>query len=378
MIKQPVYLDCQSTTPMDARVTKVVCEAFERNYGNPHGRQHYFSRLAADAIDDARGKVAFMLGTYPQRILFTSGATESCNLAICGVAKCSSGNRKKIITVATEHSAVLETVKELEKTGFEIEILPVNSVGLLDLNLFEDRIDETTLLVSVMAVNNEIGVIQPIREMADICHRHGVLFHSDATQAVGRININVSDWNVDLLTISSHKLYGPKGIGALYISDDAILVPLLKGGGQERGFRSGTVPTPLVCGCGEAARIVTEEWRCDAERMASLSNKLWHGLECLSPELNRFGSLEHRAPGSLCFGFPEIFGDTVVTNVESEIAISTGSSCSSHKSSISHVLAALGCPREVAATGVRVGLGRFTTENDINIALTALEINFGI
>ena len=224
-----------------------------------------------------------------------------------------------------------------------------------------------------MAVNNEIGVIQPIREIADICHSYGALFHSDATQAPGRIEIDVDAWNVDFLTISSHKVYGPKGIGALYVSDDSLLTPILTGGGQERGLRSGTVPTPLACGFGEAAGIASEEWSVDADRMTDLSTRLWAGLEFLSPELNRFGSLEHRAPGSLSFGFPGISGDKVVAKVESEIAISTGSACASHDTSVSHVLAALGCSREVASTGVRVGLGRFTSKSDIDLALAAFE-----
>ncbi len=369
----PIYLDCQSTTPMDPRVTKVVCESFQKYYGNPHGRQHFYSRIAADAIEEARSMVAYMVGAYPQRILFTSGATESCNLAICGVANSSSGVRKRIVTVTTEHSAVLETVRVLGNSGFEPVILPVEFDGRIDLGRMEDAVDDSTLIVSVMAVNNEIGVIQPIREIADICHKHGALFHSDATQAPGRIEIDVDTWNVDLLTISSHKVYGPKGIGALYVSDDALLAPVLTGGGQERGLRSGTVPTPLACGFGEAAGIASEEWPADAERMADLSARLWAGLKSISPELSRFGSLEHRAPGSLSFGFPGISGDKVVAMVDSDIAISTGSACASHDAEVSHVLAALGCSREKASTGVRVGLGRFTTESDIDLALSAFE-----
>ncbi len=369
----PIYLDCQSTTPMDPRVMEVVCESFQKYYGNPHGRQHFYSRMAADAIEEARSRVAYLMGAFPQRIVFTSGATESCNLALRGVAHAASGVRKRIVTTATEHAAVLETLRALEKSGFESVILPVESDGRIDLDRLEDTVDDTTLIVSVMAVNNEIGVIQPIREIGDICHRHGTLFHSDATQAPGRIAIDVDTWNVDMLTISSHKVYGPKGIGALYVAHDEFLSPLLTGGGQERGLRSGTIPTPLVCGFGEAADIAVEEWADDAERMASLSARLWTGLEALFPEFNRFGSLEHRAPGSISFGFPGISGDKVVAMVESDIAISTGSACASHGNEVSHVLAALGCSREVAATGVRVGLGRFTTETDIDFALSAFE-----
>ena len=244
----PIYLDCQSTTPMDPRVTKVVCESFQKYYGNPHGRQHFYSRIAADAIEDARSMVAYLIGAYPERILFTSGATESCNLALWGTARSASNGRRRIVTVATEHSAILETVQALGQTGFETVILPVESDGRIDLGRVEDAVDDTTLTVSVMAVNNEIGVIQPLTDIADICHAHGALFHSDATQAPGRIEVDVDSWNVDLLTISSHKVYGPKGIGALYVADDAVLSPILTGGGQERGLRSGTVPTPLARG----------------------------------------------------------------------------------------------------------------------------------
>ena len=368
----PIYLDCQSTTPMDPRVTKVVSEAFQM-YGNPHGRQHLYGRIAADAIEDARSKVAYLIGAYPQRIVFTSGATESCNLALRGAARSAPNGRRRIVTVATEHPAVLETARDLGRSGFEAIILPVEPDGRIDPGRVEDAVDDTTLIVSVMAVNNEIGVIQPLSDIAAICHAYGALFHSDATQAPGRIEVDVDEWNVDMLTMSSHKVYGPKGIGALYIADDAALTPVLGGGGQERGFRSGTVPTPLVCGFGEAASIASDEWSADAERMADLSAKLWAGLERLFPDILRFGSLEHRAPGCLSFGFPGLSGDKIVAMVESEIAISTGSACASHDASISHVLAALGCSHAEASTGVRVGLGRFTTETDIDLALTAFE-----
>ena len=368
----PVYLDCQSTTPMDPRVTTAVVESFQI-YGNPHGRQHRYGQYAADAVEEARNTVACLIGAYPQRIIFTSGATESCNLALRGAAVSASTDRRRIVTVATEHPAVLETVRELGQSGFETVILPVDSDGLVDLEKVEDAVDDSTLIVSVMAVNNEIGVIQPVSEIASICHAFGALFHTDATQAPGRIEVNVNEWEVDLLTFSSHKVYGPKGIGALYVADDAMLAPLQFGGGQERGFRPGTVPTPLACGFGEAAAILIDEWSSDVQRMERLSGKLWDGLERLSPNFRRFGSISKRAPGNLSFGFPGISGDKVVAMVESEIAISTGSACASHGSSVSHVLEALGCSHAEASTGVRVGLGRFTTEADIDVALTAFE-----
>lgn len=368
----PIYLDYQSTTPMDPRVIEAVSESFQM-YGNPHGRQHLYGRMAADAIEDARNMVAYLIGAYPQRIIFTSGATESCNLALRGAARSASSSRRRIVTVATEHPAVLETVRDLGQSGFEAIVLPVEPDGRIDLGRMEDAVDDTTLIVSVMAVNNEIGVIQPLSDIATICHAHGALFHSDATQAPGRIEVNVDAWGVDMLTISSHKVYGPKGIGALYIADDAMLTPVLAGGGQERGFRPGTIPTPLVCSFGEAANIAADEWSADAGRMADLSAKLWDGLECLSSGIHRFGSLEYRAPGNLSFGFPGFSGDKIVAMVESEIAISTGSACASQGTSVSHVLAALGCSQEKASTGIRVSLGRFTTETDIDLALTTFK-----
>lgn len=372
MHDSPVYLDYQATTPLDPRVLRTMTESSEI-FGNPHGRQHVYGRDAADAIEKARAMVAYLIGTYPQRIIFTSGATESCNLALRGVARTASTARRRIVTVATEHPAVLETVRDLGRSGFETVILPVASDGLLDLDQIQDALGDTTLILSVMAVNNEIGVIQPLSDIARICHERGVLFHTDATQAPGRIEVDVDAWGVDMLTISSHKLYGPKGVGALYLADDKMLSPVVAGGGQERGLRSGTVPTPLVCGFGEAANIATDEWNTDAERMQLLSTRLREGLNLLSSDIRYFGSLEHRVSGNLSFGFPSLSGDKVVTIVASEIAISTGSACASHSTDVSHVLTALGCSHAEASTGVRVSLGRFTSDADIDTALDAFE-----
>lgn len=368
----PVYLDCHSTTPIDPRVAKVLSEAYEV-FGNPHERHHAFGRAAADAVERARAMVAHLLGSYPDRIVFTSGATESCNLAIRGAALAAPGERRRIITLATEHPAVLETVLDLGRSGYDAVILPVEPDGCLDLGQLERTIDNTTLIVSIMAVNNEIGVIQPISDISAICHAQGALYHCDATQAPGRIEVDVDKWGVDMLTISSHKLYGPKGAGALFVADDAALAPIVAGGGQERGFRSGTIPTPIVSGFGVAANIVSDEWREDSARIRSLTSRLQDGLDSLIPAIHNFGSSRHRAAGNLNFGFPGIPGDKVVEMVASDIAISTGSACASSQTSVSHVLAALGCSEDVAGTGVRVGIGRFTTEQDIDTALAAFE-----
>ena len=377
MAKQPVYLDYQATTPLDPRVVCAMVEAFNL-FGNPHGRQHAYGRAAADAIDSARSQVAGLVGAYPQRIVFTSGATESCNLALRGAARAAPPQRRRIVTLATEHAAVLETIGDLGRQGFEAIILPVARDGLVDLNRLEDAVDDKTLIVSIMAVNNEIGVIQPLGEVAAICHRYGALLHSDATQAPARIAVDVEVWGADLMSISSHKLYGPKGVGALYVADDVSLRPMSTGGGQERGLRPGTVPTTLVCGFGEAANLAAEEGPADAERMAELAAALRTGIDAMAVDVHQFGSLEARAPGTLSFGFHGIAGDKLVAIVETEIAISTGAACSSENAAVSHVLAALGCSHAEASTGVRVGLGRFTTEQDIKVALAAFNRATGV
>ena len=376
MGERPVYLDCQATTPLDPRVASVMVEAFDL-FGNPHGRQHAYGREAANVVDFARSQVAGLVGTYPNRIVFTSGATESCNLALRGAARVAPPKRRRIVTLATEHAAVLETVEDLSRTGFEAVILPVHTDGLVDLDQLEDAVDSTTLIVSAMAVNNEIGVMQPLVEIASICRRHGALFHTDATQAPARIQVDIEAWGADLLSLSAHKLYGPKGVGALYVSNDALLRPVSTGGGQERGLRSGTVPTALVCGFGEAAELASNEQPVDAKRMAGLAETLRSGVDAMAVEVHYFGSLEERAPGTLSFGFRGLSGDKLVSMVEAEIAISTGATCSSGNASVSHVLTALGCSHDEASTGIRVGLGRLTTEADVDVAISAFRHALG-
>lgn len=370
MLKQPVYLDFQATTPIDPRVIEAIVEAFEL-FGNPHGRQHVYGRIAADVVDTARWRIAELIGAYPNRVIFTSGATESCNLALRGAAQAAAQGRRRIVTLATEHAAVLATVNDLRHEGFEATILPVEPDGLVDLNRLEDAVDEQTLIVSVMAVNNEIGVMQPLAAIASICRHHGALFHTDATQAPARVEVDVDACGADFLSISSHKLYGPKGVGALYVANDKSLRPMMTGGAQERGIRSGTVPTQLVCGFAEAADLALQERQDDAKRMTHLAARLRNGIDAMQVDVHHFGSQEARAPGTLSFGFRGITGERLVAMVENEIAISTGSSCSSESTSVSHVLSALGYSQEVASTGVRVGLGRFTSDEHINIALNA-------
>ena len=370
MPNRPVYLDYQATTPLDPRVATVMADTLDL-FGNPHGHQHVYGRRAADAVEASRSQVAMLVNGYPRRIVFTSGATESCNLALRGTARAAPPSRRRIVTLATEHAAVLETVEDLGRLGFESIVLPVQPDGLIDLNRLEDVVDDTTLIVSVMAVNNEIGVIQPLRDIADITHSHGALFHTDATQAPSRIQVDVEAWDADLLSISAHKLYGPKGVGALYLADDAVLHPISTGGDQERGLRSGTVPTSLVTAFGHAAHLAIDEQPEDAARMAALATTLRNGVDAISSDVRHFGSRTQRAPGTLSFGFRGISGDKLVSLVESEIAISTGAACSSGNPDVSHVLASLGCDHAEASTGVRVSIGRFTTEEDVDVALRA-------
>ena len=368
--ERPVYLDCQATTPLDPRVSCAMIESFEL-FGNPHGRQHAYGREAADLVDVARQQVAALVGAYPERIVFTAGATESCNLALRGAARATPAGRR-IVTLATEHAAVLETVGDLDRSGFEACVLPVEPSGLVDLSRLDEAVDDSTLIVSVMAVNNETGVTQPLAEIASICHGRGALFHTDATQAPARIEVDVEACGADLLSLSAHKIYGPKGIGALYVADDAMLQPVSTGGGQERGLRAGTVSTTLACGFGVAAELAVEAQPTDAARLTRLAERLRQGIDAMAAPVHHFGSDEQRAPGTLSFGFTGIRGDQLVAMVASEIAISTGAACSSADASVSHVLAALGCSHAHAATGVRMGLGRFTTDADVDVALDAL------
>lgn len=366
-----VYLDYQATTPVDPRVRDAMLPYLGPQYGNPHSINHAYGWEAADAVRTARGYVAEAIGAEDDEIFFTSGATESCNLALRGIAKASSENRNKFITVATEHPAVLETVRDLEHGGYQVAVLPVGPDGLLDLADLERAVDDRTALVSVMAANNEIGVLQPLEEIADLCHARGVVFHTDATQAAGRISIDVDAWGVDLLSLSSHKVYGPKGIGALFVRTGVRVEPIVTGGGQEQGLRPGTVPAPLTVGFGEACRLASEEVEEDVGRMSQLAERLRYGIQNVCPNVRIFGDLRRRLPGSFSLGFPGVTADEVIDTVSDRIAISTGSACSSGTAEPSRVLLSLGLSPEIAATGVRVSLGRFTCDEEIDTAISA-------
>ena len=377
MLTAPVYLDYQATTPLDPRVADAMAPYWSTNFGNPHSDGHRFGWDARAAVTTARAEVAASIGADDEEIIFTSGATESCNLAIRGVAQAASrgdNQRKRVITVATEHPAVLQTVQWLGMHGFEAVILPVDGQGLLDLAALDTVLDARTLLVSVMAVNNEIGAVQPLAEIAERCRRAGALLHTDATQAVGRMQVDVEQLGVDFLSMSGHKVYGPNGIGALFVRArrDLRLEPLTTGGAQERGLRPGTVPVPLAVGLGAACRIAAQEWRSDAARIGELSERLLTCLRAACPGLHLFGPRRERVAGSLNVGFPGLSAEEVMAYVADRIAISTGSACSSATAEPSKVLLALGLDPDVAATGVRISLGRFTTADDVREACRVL------
>ena len=368
-----VYLDNQATTPMDPAVREAMWPYLTEQFGNPHSNGHSFGWDAASAIREARTLVAELINADDDEIVFTSGATESCNLALRGVAgRAGNDQRDRIVTVATEHPAVLETVLDLAQDGHETIVLPVGLDGLLDLDKLEQSLDERTLLVSVMAVNNEIGVLQPLADIARRCRQVGALLHTDATQAAGRLAIDVDDWNVDLLSLSSHKVYGPKGIGALYVRSGVELRPIITGGAQERGLRGGTLPTALIVGFGVASELAALRQGEDCERIDTLTAHLFQCVREAYPQLQLFGHPRRRVSGNLNIGIPGITAEEVIRITAGRIALSSGAACSSATSEPSKVLLALGLDAEIAATGFRISLGRFNTAEDIDTAIEAL------
>jgi cysteine desulfurase len=375
----PIYLDNQSSTGLDPRVLEAMLPYFTEQYGNPHSTSHAYGRVAADAIERARSEIVALIHADPRELVFTSGATEANNLAIKGVAHFArlypqSGQpRDHIVTLTTEHKCVLESCLRLEREGFRVTYLPVEPNGLVSLNRLAAALTERTLLVSIMAAHNEIGVIQPLAEVGALCRSRGVLFHSDAAQAFGKIALDVEAMQIDLLSISGHKVYGPKGVGVLYVRrrPRVRLLPLIDGGGQERGLRSGTLPTPLCVGIGRAAAIAAAEMTDEAGRLHWLRDRLQAGLARRIPELRLNGDAEHRLPGSLNFCFPGIAAIKLIEACPS-IAISTGSACTSASVEPSYVLRALGLSEADANSGIRIGLGRFTTPADVDFAIDAL------
>jgi cysteine desulfurase len=374
---RPIYLDNQATTPVDPRVLAAMRPWWEQNFANPHSVEHAMGRAAEAAVETARAELAELLGADPREIIFTSGATEANNLAIKGAARfaAAQGNpRRRIVTLATEHKCVLESVRDLAAEGFEPVILPVRADGLADLDQLRAALDERTLLVSVMAVNNEIGVVQDLAVIGALARAAGALFHCDAAQGVGRIPLDMGALPIDLLSVSGHKIYGPKGIGALYVRrrPRARIAPLFSGGGQERGLRSGTLPAPLLVGLGEAARIARLEAMLDAGRIAGQRDRFLAALRAAVPEVTVNGSLEQRVPGNLNLTFPGLVTAEAIMAAAPEVCVSTGSACSSAEVEPSYVLAALGLGAGRARATLRIGIGRFTSPADVDLAAAVL------
>jgi cysteine desulfurase len=371
---RPIYLDYQSTTPCDPRVVAAMLPYFTERFGNAGSVTHAYGRDAEAALDKARGQVADLIGAEPREIVFTSGATESNNLAIKGAARFHREfGRDHVVTLVTEHKCVIESVLALEREGFRVTFLPVDGKGLVDLDQLSAAIDERTSLVSVMAAHNEIGVLQPLAEIGALCRSRGVLFHSDAAQAVGKVPLDMRGMAVDLLSISGHKIYAPKGIGALYVRrrPRARIAPLFDGGGQERALRSGTVPVALCVALGEAAALARAELAGEAARLTLLRHRLQDGLTAAIPGLRVNGDALRRLPGNLNVAIPGVPALDLLAACPG-LALSTGSACTAAEVEPSHVLRALGLDDALAAASIRIGLGRWTTEADIDQGVAAL------
>ncbi len=377
-LRRPVYLDYQATTPVDPRVLEAMLPYFTEKFGNPHSTGHAYGGEAAEAVEAGRAQVAALIGADPREIVFTSGATESNNLAIKGAAwferEMRGGRRNRIVTLATEHKCVIETCRRLGREGFDAAFLPVPRSGLVDLDRLAAALDERTLLVSVLAAHNEIGVIQPLARIGALCRERGILFHSDCAQAAGKIALDVEAMNLDLASISGHKLYGPKGVGALYVRrrPRARLLPLIDGGGQERGMRSGTLPAPLCVGLGAACEIARREMDDEGARLAALRDRLLAGLAAAVPGLAVNGDLGARLPGNLNVAFKGLDGDALLAALREDLAASTGSACTSAAVEPSYVLRALGLDDAEARSSIRFAVGRFTTEAEIDFAVAAI------
>lgn len=364
-----LYLDYQSTTPCDPRVVDKMLPYFTSHFGNPHSRNHEFGWTAEEAVETAREQVAHIIKADPREIIFTSGATEANNMALKGVARFYGDKKKHIITATTEHKCVLDTCRHLEQDGFKVTYLPVQANGLIDLQHLQSAMTEDTLIVSIMAVNNEIGVIQPLAEIGKLCRERGVFFHTDAAQAVGKINIDVNAMNIDLLSLTGHKFYGPKGIGALYVrrKPRVRLTPLFNGGGQERGLRSGTVSPALAAGFGEACTIAEREMAAESERLHHFRDHFYTKIKANLDEVYVNGDLEHRIPGNINISFAYVEGEGLMMRLK-DLAVSSGSACTSSSLEPSYVLRALGVEEELAHTSLRIGFGRMTTFEDVDYA----------
>jgi cysteine desulfurase len=364
-----IYLDYQSTTPCDPRVLDKMIPYFTLNFGNPHSRTHAHGWLAEEAVEEARGQVAHLIHADAREIVFTSGATEANNLALKGLARFYGDRKNHIITCTTEHKCVLDTCRHLEQEGFEITYLPVQNNGLIDLQVLTEALRPETLCVSIMAVNNEIGVIQPLAEIGALCRANGTFFHTDAAQAAGKIPLDVEAMNIDLMSLSSHKMYGPKGVGCLYVRrrPRVRLQALINGGGQERGMRSGTLPTPLCVGFGEACALAEREMKEENRRLTDLSQRFHQKINQSLADVFLNGDPVQRVPGNLNLSFAYVEGESLVMGMKN-LSVSSGSACTSASLEPSYVLRAIGVGEELAHTSLRFGFGRFTTEEEVDQA----------
>jgi len=365
----PIYMDYNATTPTDPRVVDAMLPYFNDKFGNAASRSHAFGWTAEEAVADARAQIAQLIGAAkPKEIVFTSGATESDNLAVKGVAHFYQSRGKHIITTKIEHKAVLDTCKRLEKEGFDITYLPVDKSGLISVDAVRDAIRDDTILVSVMLANNEVGTIQPIKEIGALTREKGILFHTDAVQGIGKTPFNVQDMNVDLASISAHKIYGPKGVGALYVRRSRPRVRLtaeVDGGGHEFGMRSGTLNVPAIVGFGKACQILNDEWVDEAKRLRELRDRLLHKVTEALDELSVNGSMEHRLPNNLNISFTYVEGESLMMAIKN-VAVSSGSACTSASLEPSYVLHAMGVSDDAAHSSIRFSVGRFTTEEEID------------
>jgi cysteine desulfurase len=367
-VKVPIYLDNHATTPMDPRVLEEMLPYFVEKFGNAASRNHSFGWAAEEAVETARDRVAKLVGATAKEIIFTSGATESDNLAIKGVAEIYREKGDHIITAATEHKAVLDTCKRLEKYGYRVTYLPVRKDGLIDLDDLKHALDDKTILVTIMSANNEIGVLQPISEIGRLCHERGVIFHSDAAQSIGKAPVDVNKQNIDLLSLSAHKVYGPKGVGALYVrrKDPRVqLSAILDGGGHERGMRSGTLNVPGIVGLGKACAIAQEEMLKESCHLAGKRNRLRDRILGRLGEVYINGSMEQRLPGNLNLSFAGVDGESLMMALN-DVALSSGSACTTAAIEPSHVLRALGISDDLAHSSIRFGIGRFNTDAEID------------
>jgi cysteine desulfurase len=361
----PIYLDNHATTPVDPRVLEAMLPYLTGKFGNAGSHSHEFGWEADTGVQTARRQIAGLIGASPAEIVFTSGATESDNLAIKGVVESYRSKGNHIITCVTEHRAILDTCRHLEKLGAKVTYLNVNSDGLIDLNALEAAFTPSTVLVSMMAANNEIGVLQPMEEIGKLCRERGVLFHSDTVQALGRVPLDVNRMNLDLASLTAHKCYGPKGCGALYVRAKTLLSSMIDGGGQEHGMRSGTLNVPGIAGFGKACEIAQQELPEESRRLAELRDRLLNRLTAELDALLVNGTMQHRLPGNLNISFLHVSGEELMTSLK-DIAVSSGAACHSDKVEASHVLKALGRTDEEAASAIRFGIGRFNTEPEID------------